>query len=362
MIDYKFYSTDQSQRKNLNLISGVVPDERLVSNIQEAYDYEGALVYIDSNVFNSSAIKKEIFNEREKKSFITKILIDRSYETGLSEQDFNNKINQLARIGIDTKDILFVLNRSAYHEWMDKHINQIILIDLFAISAAIRHVIYNQPITTIDVKNRPNKLNLLIGKINKPSRTLILKSFFESSIKDDTVFSILGLPEDKTDEDFVKFISKNQGPIDGAETIEVGEGISSQGWGNSSKVYDETSVSFICETHETNDSLFITEKTYRTILNKHPFVARASFPLLEYLRAIGFKTFNYFVDESYDKAHDISKEYSDLLVTRAKELLEKTKQHPAEIQQIVDHNYKILIQFAQSELAAFNTRIFSSLK
>jgi len=362
MMDYKFYSEDQSLEKNFNLISGVVPEDRVINDIREAYDFEGALVYVDSNIFSSSHVKKEIFDQRLNKSLITKMLIDRSFETGLSENDFNNKIQQLAKLGIDTKDMIFVFNRSAYHEWMDKHIEQIILIDLFAISAAIRHVIYRQPVCEVDVKDRPNKINFLVGKVNKPSRLLLLKKFFESSIKNDTVFSILGLPKDTTDKNFLKFLIDNQGPIDGAATMELEQGTSSQGWGNNSTPYNNTSVSFICETHETNDSLFITEKTYRPIINKHPFVARASFPLLKYLRAIGFKTFNDFVDENYDDESRIDNEYTELLVTRAQELLEITKNHPEKIQDVVDHNYKMLIKFAQSELALFNKRIFDSLK
>lgn len=363
-MDYKFYSSDQiGQRINLNLVTGVVPTDRIIYDIKKAYDYEGALIYTDSNIFSSVAIEKQVFEYRQEKSLITKLLVDRSYETGLSETDYNNKILQIVKLGIDAKDILFVLNRSAYAEWMDKHISQIVFIDLFAVSAAVRHAIKKMPASQTSVEARPNKINLLVGKIDKPSRSLILKSFFDSNLKDSALFSVLGMPQDSSQhsEEFLNFLKNNQGPVDDVETFDQTDGISSQGWTNDTSVYDNTSVSFICETHETNNSLFVTEKTYRPILNRHPFIVRASFPLLEYLRAIGFKTFEAFVNESYDKSRDITKEQSDILVKRAGELLEQVKNNPAEIQEIVDYNYETLIKFAQSELANLNYRIFSAL-
>lgn len=361
MIDYKFY-TENNKQKNLNLISGVVPQQRIISSIEKAYNYDGALFYLDSDAFNSTHIRKEVFLERSKKSLLTKILVDRSYETGLSEQDYNSKITQLAKLGIDTKDILFVLNRSAYHEWMDKHIDRIIFIDLFAVSAVIRHVIHKQEVSQIPVVDRPHKINFLVGKVNKPSRVLLLKKFFNDTIKEQTIFSILGTVAGVNDEDFNKFVALNQGPIDGANKILTNEGVSSQGWGESSKVYDTTSISFVCETHESNDSLFLTEKTYRPIINRHPFVIRASFPAIKYLNAIGFKTFGDHIDESYDEINNVTDDHAETLIYVSKELLNKIKNNPEQIQSIVDHNYRVLIQFAQSELDNLNKRLFSSLK
>lgn len=363
MMDYKFYSTDQKgQPQNINLLSKILPQERIITDIKEAYDYEDALLVIDSSI-HKTILEKEIFDFREEKNKQTRLLVDYSYETGCSENDFNNKISQIAKLGIDTAKVLFVFNRSAYHEWMDKHINQITFIDLFAVSAAIRHAIYKLPASQTAVTDRPKKINLLLGKINKPSRMQVLRSFYESTAKDKTLFSILGMPREKQeDENFLEFLKSNQGPIDGAEALDTNEGISSQGWSDNCRVYDETSVSFICETHETNDSLFITEKTYRPILNRHPFIVRASFPLLNYLKAIGFQTFNEFVDETYDDTPNTSKEHIDRLVKNAEKMLDEISKSPDRIQEIVNHNYETLIKFAQSELALLNQRIFALLK
>ena len=362
MIDYKFFSKINFKQKNKNLISGVLPESSIINNVEESINYSGALIYIDSNVFDSTHINKDIYLERKQKSLITKILVDRAYETGLSESDYDEKILQLAKLGFDSEDILFVLNRSAYNEWMDKHIDRIILIDFFAVSAAIRHLIHKQPISHVTVNDRPNKINFLVGKVNKESRKIILNSFYQSKAKEKTIFSILGTIDGINDDGFENFIRENQGPIDNAYVQETNEGLTSQGWGNSAYVYDQSSVSFICETHESNPSLFLTEKTYRPIINRHPFVIRASFPALQYLNAIGFKTFANFIDESYDEVNEVNSAYSQRLIETTVDLLGKVKTNAKQMQSIVDHNYMTLIKFSQSELAYLNKRLFDSLK
>lgn len=42
------------------------------------------------------------------------------------------------------------------------------------------------------------------------------------------------------------------------------------------------------------------EKTFKPILNKSPFIFLGSPYGLKYLRSLGFKTFNFVIDESYD--------------------------------------------------------------
>ena len=361
MIDYRFYSTQNKKQLNLNLLSGLVPQDKMLSNAEQALAYQGAIFQIESTVFHSGDFNPQIYLDRVEKSLPSKVLVDYSYETGFPEKAYDEKILELLKLGIDTKDVMFVVNRSAYHEWMDKHIDKIIFIDFFAVSAVIRNVIYKTPVSNKQCIDRPNKLNFLVGKVNKESRKLLLKSFYNSHIKDKTIFSILGNVAGEDDKRFSKFIKQNQGPLDGAALLKTNEGVSSQGWGNSSHVYDSSSVSVVCETHEHNDSLFLTEKIYRPIINRHPFVIRAAFPALEYLNAIGFKTFGDFVDESYDKINTVSQEHADQIVEISIDLLDKVKNHPHEIQKIVDHNYETLIKFAQSELANLNQRLFASL-
>lgn len=363
MIDYKFYSNDQvGQPLNLNLLSGILPKDRKIDNTVDCSKYEGALVVIDSDIKETN-INTEIFDTRIENNKKTILLVDYAYETGLDENTFDAKVRQIAKNGIDIKNVIFVFNRSAYKDWMDKHAQQILVIDLFAASAAIRHAIHGMPVSTKSIKERPNRVNFLIGKPNKKSRMLIAKALYENKNIIDPLISVLGVPDSNGyDESFLKLIKNNQGPIDGALTMQTIEGVSSQGWTDNTIVYDTTAVSIVCETHETNNSVFLTEKTYRPIINRHPFVIRSSFATLEYLRSVGFKTFANFIDESYDNDTEITEQNSSTIVERATQLLDAVKKTPDKIQEIVDHNYKILIALAQLELARINQKIFEQLK
>lgn len=58
--------------------------------------------------------------------------------------------------------------------------------------------------------------------------------------------------------------------------------------------------SVVTETEISHDSIFLTEKTYKPILNLHPFIIWGNPSSLKYLRSIGYKTFPNMFDESYD--------------------------------------------------------------
>ena len=49
---------------------------------------------------------------------------------------------------------------------------------------------------------------------------------------------------------------------------------------------------------------FMSEKTFRPILNLQPFIYMGNYKGLEELRRLGFKTFDGYIDESYDLEPD----------------------------------------------------------
>lgn len=77
------------------------------------------------------------------------------------------------------------------------------------------------------------------------------------------------------------------------------------GWINSSKLFQNSFMSIVAESFvdQPNDPIF-TEKIFKPIWNFRPFIVSASAGALEYLKTIGFKTFNRWIDESYDNEHD----------------------------------------------------------
>jgi hypothetical protein len=92
------------------------------------------------------------------------------------------------------------------------------------------------------------------------------------------------------------------------------------------------------------ESRFISEKTFKPIILKHPFILISKYKSLEFLKSIGYKTFSNVFDETYDTIYDddlrleaVEKEIIRLSKIKNKDWLLMQK----EIKPIVDHNYKL---------------------
>jgi len=104
---------------------------------------------------------------------------------------------------------------------------------------------------------------------------------------------------------------------------------------HTNKLYEQTYFSVVSETNYfgPGDSRapFLSEKTFKTIAHRHPFVMLAPSETMACLKDIGYKTFDGFIDETYDK------EKND--VTRMKMVLEETRRlcslSPDEVKQFV---------------------------
>jgi hypothetical protein len=69
----------------------------------------------------------------------------------------------------------------------------------------------------------------------------------------------------------------------------------------------DTDISVIHETHSNVESVFLSEKTYRALFLKHPFLMMGSPGLLAQLRADGYQTYGCLFDESYDEEKSLRK-------------------------------------------------------
>ena len=65
--------------------------------------------------------------------------------------------------------------------------------------------------------------------------------------------------------------------------------------------FNSTAISVVLETMFDDSRIHLTEKTLRPIACGHPFVLAAGPHSLDYLRSYGFKTFDPWIDESYDQ-------------------------------------------------------------
>jgi hypothetical protein len=82
--------------------------------------------------------------------------------------------------------------------------------------------------------------------------------------------------------------------------------------------YDRTACSIVLETHFDADGsrgAFLTEKTFKCLKHGHPFVLFAPAGSLASLRALGYRTFDSAIDNSYDRITDNTERYLAVMST-----------------------------------------------
>lgn len=95
------------------------------------------------------------------------------------------------------------------------------------------------------------------------------------------------------------------------------------------KRYNRSGINVVMETVPAHRSdpfvqdIMITEKTYKAIVSQRPFILFAPSGSLELLKKEGFKTFDSFIDESYDKT-DIIEEKQNNIISQLKKITNLT--------------------------------------
>lgn len=117
-----------------------------------------------------------------------------------------------------------------------------------------------------------------------------------------------------------------------------------------SHLFKDVFLMLVNETHQPDDTVFITEKTYRCINYCRPFVINGDRDSLSYIKEMGFKTFDKFWDESYDYADSdqdrvtkITEVVRDICHRSNEELLTQYN----DMLPILRHNYSILKNYEQ---------------
>jgi hypothetical protein len=119
------------------------------------------------------------------------------------------------------------------------------------------------------------------------------------------------------------------------------------------KVFEDTRFSIISEGPNfwTNDYEFVTEKFWRTIINNHPFIFAGPTEQFEYIKSLGFKTFeNYLPIKKYAYIEDEDKRFN-AIVKNTQYLL---KNNNRDIANDVRHNYNRYLDILETQNLLFN--------
>ena len=115
------------------------------------------------------------------------------------------------------------------------------------------------------------------------------------------------------------------------------------------ELYKLTRFSLIAETQMHNNACRYSEKTVKAILNKHPFIICGYYKTLELLRDDGFRTFEGFIDESYDNILDW-RERQAAIADEVSKLVNMSNDawllFQRDIQPIINHNFNRLVELS----------------
>jgi hypothetical protein len=124
------------------------------------------------------------------------------------------------------------------------------------------------------------------------------------------------------------------------------------------KVFNNTVFSVISEGNAyppAADFKFITEKTWRAVINRHPFIIAGYTEQTTYARQRGLRTFNqYFPIADYDTILDENARL-DAVVTNTKHFLEHFEDNAKSIQDDINHNYNLFFKVRDTHEIMFNT-------
>jgi len=105
--------------------------------------------------------------------------------------------------------------------------------------------------------------------------------------------------------------------------------------------YKDVFVDIVCEPNISGNCFLATEKLWRPIVAKRPFIVISSSLYLQNLKKLGFKTFNNFWDEGYDEYSSEQRIYEieKLLAQIASLSVNKLNSMLLEMNEILEHNY-----------------------
>lgn len=287
-------------------------------------------------------------------------------------QDFLRKNN------IPLKDVILIGNLFEYKGGQTKigldiglTPSQILMIDYYELQTFFFHKVLGSDYNKSFNPNATKDIKYLFGKIDKPIRIITMYRLWEQGLLNNAVTGCLidyndidKLSKQISDE-FNKWYKKDVSFESISHMLKMHRGspdnvryyyftISDEIKQNAECVFDkinhcpsypydyrvlftDSKVSLIPETfYYSGQAHFITEKTYKTIYNHHPFTILGTAGLLEVIKSKGYKTFNSVCNEIYDLCPNDRKRV-DLVINSTKELLHSPNHE--EIDTITRHNF-----------------------
>lgn len=280
-----------------------------------------------------------------------KLLINYSHEGWVSEWSLKGFYLGAKNAGIKFKNIILILNDYNLEDKLNKfkenyNIDEYpVVINYSFYLTASSHNFY-QTYKYINVADRhlttfkPYRFLCLNRRLDL--HRVVLLSEILNSIKDESLVSFdKTLVTNEIDNLFSKRpdIKAKFNNLPDKVVADIEDIANVNGYKNENeKLFLDSYVSIVTETSFYIDNDFISEKIWKPLYQFHPFIVVGRPHLLKYLRDIGFKTFDFLIDETYDTIED-----NDLRMELIIKEIEKVNNIPMyKLDSIIKANFNIM--------------------
>ena len=228
------------------------------------------------------------------------------------------------------------------------------------------HVREQDYVKQVNVQPR-SKIYTCLNRMDKPFRKLFASSLWYHGMADNGYFSYTGMRYQREyNEHLIDPVYKwghhwhNVDQLFDNFTMHIpfkADDLDDNGHNNHKLIdprfYQDAYVNFVVETHFSKNNVFLTEKTFKPILNLQPFIIVGAPGSLKLLKELGYETFDDWIDESYDKirndeermfecfamAYEINKKSPEELIAMTKEMIP-----------VLAHNQQVLLNSKRERL------------
>lgn len=304
---------------------------------------------------------KQIIRQRKEKNLHTKILYEYSYETGIGDHVVNEYVSEITNeTGLHSSEITFILHKGS-KDFLPISFNKyrFYFLDHFALKLYSKYITKNVGVARKPLVDRKIAINIMVAQLHwKKTRLHTLYHLYKENLLQTAITGIItkkeniaSLEHEILDKEFWNWLYEHLGPADSVEIRMGHDSLISSGFPYSIDTYNNSRVTHICETlckEMKGTPSFLTEKTYKPILNMSPFVLQGGKNHLDYLRSMDFHVFDKYANLDYDRV-DFEFEHIPQTVQATKDLLLATINHPHEIEQSTQHNFRRLMTIGKQE-------------
>ena len=216
----------------------------------------------------------------------------------------------------------------------------------------------------------PEKRFLSLNLRPRQHRTLLLGMFHKQGLLDNSYFSYCGLRHGESIQQHLDMAHLNACDLDPEIYTELNTQMDRfyldpdpvntvdvvYDMGNHDTMapyYHNSLVSISTETTFHTHIMAVTEKSFKAIKYKHPFILAGAQGLLQNVRDLGYKTFDDFWDEGYDDIFNPNKRLQRI-VQICEEINswsdDQVREFRHEVKPILEHNYELLVSNPYSEV------------